>query len=75
MSTSIKKEKNTKYWVNSAIVLFCFFGFGIFPEVFGFTPAAMRAIGIFIGLLWAGLRWNSAGYPYWALSQWERPAP
>lgn len=52
MSTSIKKEKNTKYWINSAIVLFCFFGFGIFPEVFGFTPAAMRAIGIFIGLLW-----------------------
>lgn len=51
MST-VAEKRNTKYYINTAIVLFCFFGFGIFPEVFGFTPAGMRAIGIFIGLLW-----------------------
>lgn len=46
------KNKTTMYWVNTAIVLFCFFGFGLLPEMFGLSYAGMRTIGIFIGLLW-----------------------
>lgn len=50
---SAKKEKNTAiYWVNTAIVLFCFFGFGLLPSFAGLSYAGMRAVGIFIGLLW-----------------------
>ena len=45
-------KKNTRYWINTIIVLFCFFGFGLLPEMFGLNYAGMRAIGIFIGLLW-----------------------
>ena len=51
-STTEKKPKTMMYWINSAIVLFCFFGFGLLPELFGLNYAGMRAIGIFIGLLW-----------------------
>ena len=45
-------KKNTFYWINSAIVLFCFFGFGLLPSFAGLSYAGMRAVGIFIGLLW-----------------------
>lgn len=48
----MRTTKNVTYWINSAIVLFCFFGFGLLPEVFGLSYAGMRTIGIFIGLLW-----------------------
>ena len=50
--TKSEKRKTTSYWLNSAIVLFCFFGFGLLPEMFGLNYAGMRAVGIFIGLLW-----------------------
>lgn len=50
--TKSAKRKTTTYWINTAIVLFCFFGFGLLPEMFGLNYAGMRAIGIFIGLLW-----------------------
>ena len=50
--TTEKKPKNLSYWINSAIVLFCFFGFGIIPSIFGLSYTGMRAVGIFIGLLW-----------------------
>lgn len=46
-----KKPKTTAYWINTAIVLFCFFGFGLLPD-FGLGYAGMRTVGIFIGLLW-----------------------
>ena len=51
MSTT-KQPKTMTYWINTAIVLFCFFGFGLLPEVFGLSYAGMRTIGIFLGLLW-----------------------
>lgn len=47
-----KTKKNTSYWINTAIVLFCFFGFGLLPSVGGLSDAGMRAVGIFVGLLW-----------------------
>ena len=50
--SSAKKEKNLTYWINSAIVLFCFFGFGLVPSIFDLSYAGMRAVGIFLGLLW-----------------------
>lgn len=50
--TKSAKRKTTTYWINTAIVLFCFFGFGLLPEMFGLNYAGMRAIGIFLGLLW-----------------------
>lgn len=46
-----KKPKTMTYWINTAIVLFCFFGFGLLPD-FGLGYAGMRAVGIFLGLLW-----------------------
>ena len=51
-SATAKKPKTMSYWINSAIVLFCFFGFGILPPIFDLSYAGMRAVGIFIGLLW-----------------------
>jgi len=51
-STTAKKPKNMAYWINSAIVMFCFFGFGILPPIFDLSYAGMRAVGIFLGLLW-----------------------
>jgi len=49
---SASATKNTKYWINTAIVLFCFFGFDLLPSIAGLSTAGMRAVGIFIGLLW-----------------------
>ena len=51
-SATAKKPKTMTYWINSAIVLFFFFGFGILPPIFDLSYAGMRAVGIFIGLLW-----------------------
>ena len=45
------KPKTTTYWINTAIVLFCFFGFGLLPD-FGLGYAGIRTVGIFLGLLW-----------------------
>lgn len=51
-STTAKKPKTMSYWINSAIVLFFFFGFGIVPPIFDLSYEGMRAVGIFLGLLW-----------------------
>ena len=51
-SATAKKPKTMTYWINSAIVLFFFFGFGILPPIFDLSYAGMRAVGIFLGLLW-----------------------
>jgi len=51
-STTTKKPKTATYWINTAIVLFCFFGFGLLPSFAGLSYAGMRAVGIFLGLLW-----------------------
>lgn len=51
-SATGKKSKNLSYWINSAIVIFCMFGFGLLPSVFDLSYAGMRCIGIFLGLLW-----------------------
>ena len=50
-STTVKKPKTMSYWINSAIVLFFFFGFGIVPPIFDLSYEGMRAVGIFLGLL------------------------
>lgn len=52
MSSATKKSKSAVYWINTAIVVFCYFGFGLLPEMFGLSYAGMRTIGIFLGLLW-----------------------
>ena len=46
------KPKTMSYWINTAIVLFCFFGFGLLPSIFGLSYEGMRCVGIFLGLLW-----------------------
>lgn len=51
-SATAKKPKNLTYWINSAIVLFFMFGFGLVPSIFDLSYAGMRAVGIFLGLLW-----------------------
>ena len=51
-SATAKKPKTMSYWINSAIVLFFFFGFGIVPPIFDLSYEGMRAVGIFLGLLW-----------------------
>lgn len=51
-SATAKKPKTTTYWINSAIVFFFFFGFGLVPPIFDLSYAGMRAVGIFLGLLW-----------------------
>lgn len=47
------------YWLNTAIVLFFFFGFGFIPPLGSLETIGMQILGIFIGLLYG---WTCIGF-------------
>lgn len=51
-------RKGTIYYINSAITLLFMFGFGWLPPIGEFSSDAMKAIGIFIGMIWG---WTTVG--------------
>ena len=57
------KRKQYLYYINAAITLFFMFGGQFFPTFSSVTTLGMKALGIFIGLLWGwctcGMIWPS----------------
>ena len=51
MSTSVSKN-NVKYYVNIAIMLFFFFGFGHLEPIGTITEVGMQVLGVFLGMIW-----------------------
>ncbi len=52
MSEADGKEKNAKYYINSAIGIALLFGFGFLPPIAPLTALGMKYIGILLGLIW-----------------------
>ena len=42
----------TKHYINVAIILFFFFGFGHLPAIGSITQTGMEVLGVFIGMIW-----------------------
>lgn len=66
MATNVivsEKEKNTKYYMNSAICLVIMFGFGYLPPIDPITVLGMQILGIFLGMVYGwifvGIAWPS----------------
>lgn len=62
--TTSAPDKNTRYYIWTAISLFFIFGFGrIVPEFAGITPAGIHILGIFFGVLIATITTGETLWP------------
>jgi sodium-dependent dicarboxylate transporter 2/3/5 len=50
---SQNRKKDVRYYINALIAIFFMFGFGLIPPIAPLTAMGMKAVGIFLGLLWA----------------------
>lgn len=61
MSNSIaqEKNKNTAYYIHSAIFIILLFTIGFLPPIGGITPLGMKVLGVFIGVIYG---WIFVGF-------------
>ena len=58
------------YIVNSIVCLALMLGFGHLQPIGSITPLGMDILGIFIGLIYGGLRWAPFGPVWWGYWLW-----
>lgn len=61
--TATEKNRNVKYYINSAVCLIIMFGFGYLPPIDPITVLGMQILGIFLGMVYGwifvGIAWPS----------------
>ena len=61
--TATEKNRNVKYYINSAVCLIIMFGFGYLPPIAPITVLGMQILGIFLGMVYGwifvGIAWPS----------------